>query len=130
MVAPRFYEGIKDLPLQTSLPIISWHRAIPQFTGPMIPAEVLRIVPQSLHDFWLDTPKWKVIAVVLVSALSALLLFVFHRVVNRREIENRVGFLLRRALTPLVILVLVLSLENFIDHQIMFLAHSRSWLPI
>jgi hypothetical protein len=67
----------------------------------MIPAAVLRIVPQSLRDFWLDTPKWKVIAVVLVSALAALLLFVFHRAINRRETENRIGFLLRRALTPM-----------------------------
>ena len=116
--APRFYRGIEDLPLQTSLPIISWHRALPQITGPMIPAVVLRLVPHSLRDFWLDTPKWKVIAVVLVSALAALLLFVFHRAINRREIDNRVGFLLRRALTPIAILVVVWSLEDFIADQI------------
>jgi MscS family membrane protein len=118
MAAPRFYEGIKDLPLQTSLPIMSWHRAIRQFTGPMIPAAVLRIVPLSLHEFWLDTPRWKVITVVLISSLAALLLLIFHRATNRREIENRVGFLLRRALTPIAILVVVWSLKNFINHQI------------
>ena len=118
MVAPRFYQGIKDLPLQTSLPIISWHRAMRQITGPMIPAAVLRSVPQSLRDFWLDTPKWKVMAVVLISALATLLLFLFHRAINRREIENRVGFLLRRALTPLTILAVVWSLKDFIDNQI------------
>jgi MscS family membrane protein len=118
MVAPRFYQGIKDLPLQTSLPIISWHRAIPQISGPMIPAAVLRIVPQSLRDFWLDTPKWKVMAVVLISTLAALLLLVFHRAINRRETENRVGFLLRRALTPIAILVVVWSLNDFFANQI------------
>ena len=118
MVAPRFYQGIKDLPLQTSLPIISWHRAMRQITGPMIPAALLRIVPQSLRDFWLDTPKWKVIAVVLLCALATLLLLVFHRAINRRETENRVGFLLRRALTPLTILAVVWSLKDFIDNQI------------
>jgi MscS family membrane protein len=116
--APRFYQGIKDLPLQTSLSIISWHRAIRQITGPMIPAAVLRIVPQSLRDFWLDTPKWKVIAVVLLSALATLLLFLFHRAINRREIENRVAFLLRRALTPITILMVVWSLKDFIHYQI------------
>ena len=118
MEAPRFYQGIKDLPLQTSLPIISWHRSIRQFTGPMIPAAVLRIVPQSLRDFWLDTPRWKVIAVVLLCALATLLLFVFHRAINRRETENRVGFLLRHALTPIAILVVVWSLKDFIEYQI------------
>jgi MscS family membrane protein len=118
MAAPRFYEGIKDLPLQTSLPIISWHHAIRQLTGPMIPAAALRIIPQSLRDFWLNTPKWKIIAVVLAGALAAFLLFAFHRAINRREIENRVGFLLRRALTPIAALVVVWSLKNFINHQI------------
>ncbi len=118
MVAPRFSQGIKDLPLQTSLPIISWHRAMRQITGPMIPAALLRIVPPSLRDFWLDTPKWKVIAVVLLSALATLLLLLFHRAINRRETENRVGFLLRRALTPLAILAVVWSLKDFIDNQI------------
>ena len=117
-VAPRFYKGIEDLPLQTSLPIISWNRAFPQITGPMIPAAVLRSVPQSLLDFWLDTPKWKVIVVVLISALAALLLYVFHRAINRRETDNRVGFLLRRALTPIAILVVVWSLKDFIENQI------------
>jgi MscS family membrane protein len=118
MVAPRFYEGIKDLPLQTSLPIVSWHRAIRQITGPMIPAEVLRIVPLSLRESWLDTPKWKVMAVVLISTLAALLLLIFHRAINRRKTENRIGFLLRRALTPTASLVVVWSLEDFINHQI------------
>jgi len=116
--APRFYQAINDLPLQTSLPIISWHRALPQITGPMIPAAVLRSVPQSLRDFWLDTPKWKVMAVVLFSTLAALLLLVFHRAINRRETENRVGFLLRRALTPIAILVVVWSLNDFFANQI------------
>lgn len=118
VVAARFYEGIKDLPLKTSLPIVSWHSAIRQITGPMIPTEVLRIVPRSMRTFWLDTPIWKVIAVGLVSALSAVLLFGFHRVINRRKIKNRLGFLMRRALTPLVIIVVVLGLENFINQQI------------
>ncbi|MFC1681488.1 mechanosensitive ion channel family protein [Pseudomonadota bacterium] len=118
MVAPRFYEVIKEQPLQTSLSIISWHSAIPQITGPMIPAVVLRIVPQSLHDFWLDTPKWKVVAVVLISALAALLLVIFHRAINRRKIENRVVFLLRRALTPIAVLILILILKDFINSQV------------
>jgi MscS family membrane protein len=118
MVAPRFYEGIKDLPLQTSFPIVSWHRAIRQITGPMIPAEVLRIVPLSLRESWLDTPKWKVMAVVLISTLAALLLLIFHRAINRRKTENRIGFLLRRALTPTASLVVVWSLKDFINHQI------------
>ena len=118
VVAPHFYRRIEDLPLQTSLPITSWHHTIPDLTGPMIPAAVLRIVPQRLHDSWMGTPLWKVIAVVLVSALAILLLFVFHRVINRRKTDNRVGFLLRRLLTPTAILAVVWSLKDFIQDQV------------
>ena len=55
---------------------------------------------------------------VLLIALAALLLFVSHRAINRREIENRVGFMLRRALTPIAGLVVVWSLKDFINQQI------------
>jgi MscS family membrane protein len=57
-------------------------------------------------------------AVVLISALAALLLLVFHRAVNRRDTENRVGFLLRRALTPIAGLMVVWSLNDFFANQI------------
>ncbi len=117
-VAPRFYRGIEDLPLQTTLPIISWNLTVPQITGPMIPAAVLRLVPYSMRDFWLDTPKWKVIAVVLVSVFAALLLSFFHRTINRSETDSRIGFLQRRILTPIVILVVVWFLKDFIAYQI------------
>jgi MscS family membrane protein len=117
-VAPHFHRRIEHLPLQTSLPITSWHDTIPQLTGPMIPAAVLGIVPQRLRDSWMGTPKWKVLAVALITILAALLLFVFHRVINRSKTENRVGFLLRRLLTPIAILVVVWSLKDFIEYQI------------
>jgi MscS family membrane protein len=118
IVAPNFLRRIEHLPLQTSLPITSWHQTIRQFTGPMIPAAVLRIVPQGMRDLWLGTPKWKVIAVILIAVLAVPLLFVFHRVINRRKTANRIGFLLRRLLTPIAILVLVWSLRDFIQNQI------------
>jgi MscS family membrane protein len=116
--APRFYRGIEDLPLQTSLPITSWNRELPQITGPMIPAAVLRHMPQNLLDEWLDTPIWKVIAVLLVSIIATLALFVFQHTINRRESDNRVDFLLRRALTPILILVVAWILKDFIARQI------------
>ena len=116
--APRFYRGIEDQPLQSSLPIWSWKRELPQITGPMIPTAVLRHMPQGLRDVWLDTPLWKVIAVVLVSILTLFMLFLFHRLINRHKKDNRVGVLLRRALSPIAIIAAVLFLKDFIAHQI------------
>jgi MscS family membrane protein len=116
--ASRFYRSIEDLPLQTTLPIPSWTLIVPQITGPMIPAAVLRHVPESMLGFWLDTPKWKVIAVILVSVFAALLLFFFHVTINHSETDSRIGFLPRRILTPTAILVVVWILKDFIAYQI------------
>jgi MscS family membrane protein len=79
---------------------------------------MLRVVPPRLHDSWIGTPLWKVFAVIMAGALAVLLLVVFHRAVNRRKTDNRVGFLLRRLLTPIAMLALVWSLKDFIENQI------------
>ncbi len=46
------------------------------------------------------------------------MLFFFHLLLNRHESDNRVSFLLRRALSPIAIITAVLLLRNFIAHQI------------
>ena len=117
-VAPRFYRGIQSSPLQSSLGIKSWSRTIPQITGPMIPAGVLTVMPDGLKRVWLDTPRWKVLAVLGLTILSAFVLMLLHRIINRGETNNRLGFLLRRALTPVAILVVVRILTPIIEFEI------------
>jgi MscS family membrane protein len=48
-VAPRFYRGIEDLPLRSDLGIRSYSASLPQITGPLIPAAVVRAMPRSLR---------------------------------------------------------------------------------
>jgi MscS family membrane protein len=117
-VAPRFYRGIQSSPLQSSLGIKSWSRTIPQITGPMIPAGVLTIMPDGLKRVWLDTPRWKVLAVLGLIIVSAFMLVLLHRIINRGETNNRLGFLLRRAITPVAILVVVWILTPIIEYEI------------
>ena len=117
-VAPRFYRGIENLPLRSSLGIKSWSRVIPQITGPTIPAGVLGVMPDGLKQVWLDTPRWKILAVLVLAILSALVLMLFHRAINRREVNSRLNFLLRRALTPVAILLVVPLLDRFIEFEI------------
>ena len=116
--APRFYRGIESLPLRTSLGIKSWSRIAPQATGPMIPAGFLKAIPNDLKRVWLDTPRWKVLAVLLLSLLAVLLLIIAHWAVNRREAESRFGFFSRRALTPIAILVVERLLNPIIRIEI------------
>lgn len=117
-VAPRFYRGIQSSPLQSSLGIKSWSRTIPQITGPMIPAGVLTVMPDGLKRVWLDTPRWKVLAVLGLIIVSAFVLMLLHRAINLGETNNRLGFLLRRALTPVAILVVVRILTPIIEFEI------------
>jgi MscS family membrane protein len=117
-VAPRFYKRIAHLPLRSSLEIASWTRMIPQVTGPMIPRWIPANIPAPLQEVWLKTPIWKVIAVALMTILAAVLLIVFHRMVNRKTAKEPLYTALRRALTPIAILVVFSWFSNFITFQI------------
>ena len=116
--APRFYGGIERLPLRSSLGIKSWSRTIPQITGPMVPAAVLSAIPNNLKRLWLDTPRWKVLTVLVLAAVSVIVLVHLHRVLNRGEVSNRLRFLLRRALTPIATLIVVRALDYIIEFEI------------
>jgi len=116
--APRLYQGIENLPLRSLVGIKSWSRTFPQITGPRIPASVLTVIPQGLKRVWLDTPRWKVIAVLVLALLSVFLLMLLHRLINRVESEHRTGFLLRRAITPIAILVLVRIFKHIVAFEI------------
>ncbi len=116
--ARRFYRGIESLPLRSSLGIKSWSRTIPQLTGPMIPLGVSTAMPDGLKRLWLNTPIWKVLAVLILAVLLVSVIKLFHRVINRGETNNQTGLLLRRALTPLAILVVVRIFESIIAFEI------------
>jgi MscS family membrane protein len=116
--APRFYQGIESLPLRSLLEINSWSRAYPQITGPMIPASVLAVIPQGLKRVWLDTPRWKVFAVFVFTLFSVFLLMLLHRAINRVESERQTGFLLRRIITPVAILVIVRVFKDIVAYEI------------
>jgi MscS family membrane protein len=116
--APRFYRGIESLPLRSSLEIESWSRFIPQLTGPMIPLGVVRAMPDGLKRLWLDTPIWKVLAVLIVTSFSAVVIVLLHRIINRGETNNRLGLMLRRALTPIMILSVVAIMKPIFSFEI------------
>jgi len=116
--APRFYQGIKNLPLRTSLPIESWTQMFPQLTGPLIPASVPLGMPDSLRVPWLDTPIWKILAVLLLVAFATFFIVVLHRATGRIDSKNQANRVARRALTPLAILVIVSLIEPVIAFEI------------
>lgn len=118
VAAPRFFRGVEDVPLRSALDIVSWSRALPQITGPLIPGAFLSIVPEALKDTWLDTPIWKILLLLVVFVAIVWLLASLHKFMGRREREPRLRYLLLGLLTPAVALVAVLLLNPFVHVQV------------
>ena len=118
-VAPQFLQRIRHLPLQTSLGFDSWTNAMAQIHGPMIPAGLVFALPESLKQSWLDTPIWKILTTVALVLLTVIVLILWDRWVNRRPLHSAIGNRLRRLLTPiLTIVVVVLVLQPLIAFEV------------
>ena len=118
-VAPQFLGRIRHLPLQTSLGFDSWTDAMAQIHGPMIPAGLVFALPDSLKQSWLHTPIWKVLTTVALGLLTAIVLILWDRWVNRRPLHSAIGNRLRRLLTPILTVIgVVLVLEPLIAFEV------------
>ncbi len=117
-IAPRFYQGIKSLPLRSDLGIRNWTQSVPQLTGPLIPSRLVSAVPTGMRSLWLGTPIWKVAASIASALIAGLLIAGLHRWLARREPSSRIGVLSWQLLRPLSILLVVALLNPFIDDQI------------
>jgi len=53
--APRFFAGVRSLPLRSSLPITSWEDMNRQLTGPWIPSTAVAKLPNFMKLPILDT---------------------------------------------------------------------------
>ncbi len=117
-VAPRFYRGIESLPLRSSLAIKSWTDLLPQLAGPLVPASLVFATSETLRITVLDTPIWKIIAVIVLSLVAALLLILWHRAVTLRNPGSRIAYLLLRILSPAAVLVVIMVLQYVFQMQI------------
>ena len=116
--APRFFDGIKAIPLRSGLGIESWRYALLQASGPMIPAWLVDAIPDRLKATWQGTPIWKVLSVLLISVLSVLLIRLVYRFAAGKEADKRIQALAWRLLPPLSILAVVMLLSSFFDFQL------------
>jgi MscS family membrane protein len=116
--APRFYRSIEFLPLRSSLPIGSWSTQIRQVTGPLIPAALVALVPDSWKRAALDTPLWKIATVGVLMVAAVAILVLWHRAVKRIVRGKRKAYLWLRILSPLAIIVVVLLLQDFVTYEV------------
>jgi len=118
-VAKRFFPRIEHLPLrqETDLPVRSWTHTFPQWTGPMIPAGTVLAMPPMLREFVLDTPVWKIIAIVIVTAVLAAGIGLIHWLVAGPGGRSTLA-ILRRSVTPILMLAAVAWMGPFLQFQI------------
>jgi hypothetical protein len=100
-IAPRFLETVRHLPLDSRLDTDSLTLFGKQLTGPLIPAAVVERVPPVLKRLWLDTPIWKVLALLAALAVLAALTGALHRALAaRRQAHRTRAVLLRHSCRP------------------------------
>ena len=113
-VVPDFFQRIRHLPLRTATEISSWTETIPQWHGAMIPSGLVAALPAPLKFTWLDTPIWKLVMILALVILSLYLLASWLRFVERRRADNRLVERLRKMSTPVIIILGVEILAQFI----------------
>jgi MscS family membrane protein len=118
VTAPQFYQEIKNLKLKSILPIQSWSQTLPQLTGPMLPAGLASSMPQILRRPWLGTPVWKILGVLALSVVSISVIIIWNHFVWPRQSDESLPGMFRRLLTPVLIIVLMGALENFVAFQV------------
>ena len=118
VTAPRFYQEIKNIKLNSLLPIKSWSQAFPQLTGPMIPARLASSMPDFLRRPWLDTPIWKILGVLMLSAIAILGVMIWSHFSRPVKSDETLSGMLRRLLTPILVIFIMSIFESFVAVQI------------
>lgn len=108
--APRFLRGVAEQPLTPRMPFDTWTGMSRQITGPLIPAWVAEIVPTTLHAFWMGTPAWKIVLMILVYVAALILFLLLYRMLQLLAVEDRLGRVLVKLILPIFMLIAATTL--------------------
>jgi MscS family membrane protein len=117
-IAEWVYDRVKHRTLRSTLIMDSWNEVLPQLHGPLIPAGLVSLLPESLKQIWLDTPLWKILASILLFLVAAIVLVLWHRMINMFAAKERISGALRDLLSPIAIIAVTLALSPIIANEI------------
>ncbi|MGI9372774.1 MAG: mechanosensitive ion channel family protein [Hyphomicrobiales bacterium] len=119
VAAPRFYGGVKQLPLRSRLGPTSWNTQLPQLTGPLVPSSIAMAMPEVMLDSWFDTPLWKVLFTLSLFVLSFLAIARIYRWTHAKDDEDaRLRSKIVAVFPPLFTILIVLLLDAIISRGI------------
>ena len=114
--ALEFYEKTRTLPYRRDVPLKNYPEMRPYLSmkGWMVSSRIIEGFPNWLKRSVYEQAVWKWIALAMLTALTAVVIVVIHRLAQPRLSGNSAGLYLRRLVTPLALLLmpLVLDLAN------------------
>ncbi|MGE4371634.1 MAG: mechanosensitive ion channel family protein [Xanthobacter sp.] len=116
---PEYYFSILHTPVQQKRLYPNLHREQINATGPLFPDFLLKYIPPQLKFYYLNTPIWKIIAIVFVMLMALVLSLLWVRIA--RHLSHQGGALQQRwwqFTMPLMFLVMFSLSEWFIFAQI------------
>jgi MscS family membrane protein len=112
--AARIYPAFSNRPLKTSLPIKSWTTAFREFTGPLIPTQLIAAMPEPLSKPVLGTPIWKILLVAMITLPTTVILIWWHRHIVSGGRGSRSDQFWRHLLSALSCIAALLGIRAFI----------------
>jgi MscS family membrane protein len=114
--AKEFYEKTRTLPYRRDVPLKNYAamRSYLTMHGWMISSRAIEGFPGWLKRSVYEQAVWKWIALAMLTAMTAVVVVIVHRLARRRLSGGSAGANLRRLVTPLTLLLmpLVLNLAN------------------
>jgi len=116
--AQAFYSRISHLPVQRPTLFESWTEAAPQLTGSLIPAALVRALPDFVKQTALGTPIWKIILSAVALGVIVTLFVLLNRWIGRGTSDTPFATTIRRMLLPISAIALAWALYLFLDVEV------------
>ncbi len=116
---PEFHARIIPLPPLRPTPYESWRDEQVRFTGPLVPGVLTRAMPEVMETTVLDTPVWKIAAIVLLLMGGVWVASLWARVRNHWAAgTGPLGAEAWRMTMPLAVGLLALAIRSYALDQI------------
>ena len=116
--APGFYSRISHLPVQRPTLFESWTEAAPQLTGSLIPAALVRALPDFVKQTALGTPIWKILLSAVALGVVLTLFVLLNRWIGRGTSDTPFATTIRRMQLPILAIALAWVLYLFLDVEV------------
>lgn len=116
---PGWRDEVEGMPvLAEDAAITDWRRNSDFSTGPLIPGDLIRSMPDAAQTRVLGSPIWKSVVALLGVMLIVLITVLWYRWIGKRGPDDSIRKHVFRATTPLLLLILLTLYGSFMGSQV------------